>query len=287
MASPTTPTLADQRAAGERFVEFAVEPEGVEVDYADANGVRVMRITPVDADKRRVVEYFHGGGYQLCSPESHRRLAAHIAKAAGAVAFSVDFRLTPEHGHPAQVEDSLTVYQWLLDCGYAAHEIALVGDSSGGGLALGTVMALKEDSRPLPVAVVAISPWTDMSLSGSSLSSRAGVDISLTPEYLTLLRDAFVAEDQRDDPRASPLSGDPTGLPPVYLQAGDAELLRDDAVRFGLKASAVGVDVTFDIVPEMQHVFVKAAGFLPDADAGVARVGEFLRRAFAARVPSA
>jgi acetyl esterase/lipase len=230
-----------------------------------------------------VILYLHGGGYQKGSVESHRKIVAHIAKAAGALAVSVDYRLTPEHRHPAQVEDSLTVYQWLLDRDHAADEIVLAGDSAGGGLALGTALALKDTARPLPAAVVAISPWTDMSISGGSITSRSTTD-TVDVAYLYRLRDSFVSEDQRTDARASPLCGDLAGLPPVYLMAGDDEILRDDAIRFGAKATAAGVDVTFDIVPEMQHVFIKAVGSMPESDDGVARLGVFLRRAFAARV---
>ena len=252
----------------------------MEVGYDDADGVRVMVITPVDADRRRVIQFLHGGGYRLSSIESHRKLASHIAKAAGAIAFSVEYRLAPEHRHPAQVEDSLTVYRWLLGRGYHGHEIALVGDSAGGGLALGTVLALKDASMPLPAGVVAVSPWTDMTISGGSIVTRAATDLTPTAVFLPVLREAFVSEDQWDDPRASPLCGDLAGLPPLFLQAGDDESLRDDAIRFGAKASQAGVDVTFDIVPEMQHVFIRAVGSAPEADEGVARVGAFLRRSF-------
>lgn len=279
-------TLAEQRAEAELFGRLAVEPDGIEFEYADANGVRVLMIKPVDADERHVIQYLHGGGYQKCSVESHRNMVGHIAKAAGAVAVSVDYRLTPEHRHPAQVEDSLTVYEWLLDSGHTANEVVLAGDSSGGGLALGTALALKDLARPLPAAVLAVSPWTDMSISGKSMSSRAGADITTNSAYLYMLRDSFVSEDQRSDPRASPLCGDLAGLPPIYLMAGDDEILRDDAIRFGAKAIAAGVDVTFDIVPEMQHILIKAVGNLPESDAGIARVGVFLKRVFTAHVPN-
>jgi monoterpene epsilon-lactone hydrolase len=280
-------SLAEQRAASERFGDLATEPHGVDYDYGDANGVRVLFITPRDADQRHVIQYLHGGGYQKCSVESHRKMAGHIAKAAGAVAVSVDYRLAPEHRHPAQVTDSLTVYRWLLGKGYSAGQIVVAGDSSGGGLALGTVLALKAAAAPLPAAVVAVSPWTDMSISGGSIVSRAAADVTTPVSYLHQLRDAFVSPGQWDDPTASPLSGDLSGLPPVYLMAGDDEILRDDAVRFGAKAIAAGVDVTFDIVPEMQHIFIKAVGSMPESDLGVARLGAYMRRAFAAAAPAA
>ena len=276
--------LDDQRALSEQFGDLASEPVGVEFERADADGVPVLWARPEGADERRVIQYLHGGGYQVGSIDSHRKLVGHIASAAGAIAVSVGYRLTPEHRHPAPVDDSIKVYRWLLANGDDAREIALAGDSAGGGLALGTVLALRDAGLPLPVVVVAISPWTDMSLSGASLVSRAASDLTATLSYLPTLRDSFVSDDQWSDPTASPLCGDLAGLPPIYVQAGDDEVLRDDAVRFGAKASAAGVDVTFDIVPEMQHVFVKAVGSMPEADAGVARIGAFVDRWFASRL---
>ena len=271
-------TLAEQRAEAEHFSDLAVEPADLDYRYDRANGVRVLVITPAGADPRFVIEYLHGGGYQKCSVESHRKMVGHIANAAGVAAVSVDYRLTPEHRHPAPVEDSLAVYEWLLGNGHAANQVVIAGDSAGGGLALGTALALKDAGMPLPAALVAISPWTDMTLSGDSMASRAHTDIGVRKPYLVQTRDDFMSAEQWDDPRASPLAGDLAALPPTYLMAGDDEILRDDALRFGMKAGAAGVDVTFDIVPEMQHVMTKAVGAMPESGEAVARVGSFIRR---------
>lgn len=275
------PTLEEKRAAAEHFGDLATEPTGVAYEYADADGVPVMLITPAEAVPGRAIEYFHGGGYQMNSIESHRKMVGHIAKAAGMTAVNVEYRLAPEHRHPAAVDDAVTVYRWLLNRGHTPTQLALAGDSAGGGLALGTLFALRQAGLPLPAAAVAISPWTDMSISGGSVITRAPTDLTPTATLLPMLRGEYVDEERWTDPTASPLSGDPTGLPPIYLQAGDDEVLRDDAVRFGAQASASGVDVTFEIVPEMQHVFVKAVGSMPEADQGVARIAAFLRRALA------
>ena len=277
-----TLTLPEQRAEAEHFSDLAVEPEGVEYRYDQAGGVRVLVITPSGADSRYAIQYLHGGGYQKCSVESHRKMVGHIASAAGVTAVSVDYRLTPEHRHPAPVEDSLAAYRGLLGNGYAPDQVVIAGDSAGGGLALGTALALKEAGLPQPAGLVAISPWTDMTLSGDSMASRATTDIGVREPYLVQTRDDFVTAEQWDDPRASPLAGDLAGLPPVYLMAGDDEILRDDAIRFGMKAGAAGVDVTFDIVPEMQHVMTKAVGAMPESDAAVARIGCFIRRVLGA-----
>jgi acetyl esterase/lipase len=273
-----TPTLAEQRAAAEGFGDLAVEPDGIAVSYADAHGVHAMVLTPRDARRRGVLLYFHGGGYSLSSVESHRKIVGHLALAAGVTAVSVEYRLAPEHRHPAQVNDSVTAYRWLLDAGHAPDSIVLAGDSAGGGLALGTLFALRDEGLPQPAAAVAVSAWTDMAITGGSMSTRSSSDLTPTRAFLPVLRAAFIDDDQWGDPRASPLAGDPTGFPPLYLAAGDDETLRDDTLRFAVKASDAGVDVTLDIVPEMQHVFIKAVGSMPEADACVRRIGDFVKR---------
>lgn len=274
-------TLAEQRAEAEHFGDLAVEPAGLEYGYSEMNGVRVLLMTPPGADPRTAIQYLHGGGYQKCSVESHRKMAGHIANAAGTTLISVDYRLSPEYRHPAAVEDSVAVYRWLLANGFTSGSVVLAGDSAGGGLALGTALALKTLGLPQPAALVAISPWTDMTLSGDSMRSRAATDIGVRRDYLVKTRDDFVTKEQWDDPRVSPLAGDLAGLPPAFLMAGDHEILRDDTIRFGMKAGAAGVDVTFDIVPEMQHVMTKAVGAMPESDAAVARIGDFIRQALA------
>jgi monoterpene epsilon-lactone hydrolase len=272
-------TLAEQRAEAEHFGDLAVEPTGLDYRYCDMNGVRVLVMTPTHADPRSAIQYLHGGGYQKCSVESHRKMAGHIANAAGATVIIVDYRLAPEFRHPAAVDDSVAVYRWLLANEFEPTSIVIAGDSAGGGLALGTALALKRLGLPQPGALVAISPWTDLTLSGDSIQSRAATDIGVRREYLVKTRDDYVTKEQWDDPRASPLAGELAGLPPTFLMAGDDEILRDDALRFGMKAAAAGVDVTFDIVPEMQHVMTKAVGAMPESDAAVVRIGDFIRHA--------
>src|SRR4051812_19208154 len=136
-------TLADQRAAGEHFGDLATEPQGVDYEWLEAGGVRALAIKPHDADTGAIIEYLHGGGYQVCSVESHRKMVAHIALRAGIPALSVEYRLTPEHRHPAQVEDAVAVYRWLLGQGFTSEHIAVAGDSAGGGLALGVLHAMR------------------------------------------------------------------------------------------------------------------------------------------------
>ena len=271
-------TLAERRAASEHFGDLATEPEGVEFSTAEYGGVGVLVATPKSAIADRVVQYLHGGGYQVCSIRSHRKLAGHIAREAGVVVVSVDYRMAPEHPHPAPVTDSVAVYRALLETGFRPEHVALAGDSAGGGLAVATLLALRADALPAPAAVVGLSAWFDMECAGESIDSRSDTDLSVSLKYLEIARDDFLAGGDRRDPLASPLYGDLRGLPPLYLQVGDDEILLDDSVRLADRARRAGVDVQLDVYPEMQHVFQKAVGRIPEADDAVRRVGRFLRR---------
>ena len=271
-------TLADQRAASEHFGDLATEPDGVEFIRSEFAGVDVLVATPAGAVSGRAVQYLHGGGYQVCSVDSHRKLTGHIARAAGVTVVSVAYRLAPEHPHPAPVTDSVAVYRALLAGGFRPAHLALAGDSAGGGLAVATALALRADALPLPAAIAALSGWFDLECTGESIHSRADTDLSASPRYLHILRDDFLAGGDPQDPLASPLHGDVAGLPPLYLQVGDEEILLDDSTRLAARARAAGVEVTLDVYPEMQHVFQKAVGRIPEADDAVRRIGAFLRR---------
>lgn len=271
-------TLADQRAASEHFGDLATEPEGVEFTAREYGGVGVLVARPAAAPPDRVVQYLHGGGYQVCSIHSHRKLAGHIARASGVTVVSADYRMAPEHPHPAAVTDSAAVSRALLAAGCAPDHLALAGDSAGGGLAVATVLALRAGGGPAPAALVALSGWFDLACAGGSIHSRADTDLSVSLKYLEIARDDFLVGGDPRDPWASPLYGDLRGLPPLYLQVGDDEILLDDSVRLADAARRAGVDVQLDVYPEMQHVFQKAVGRIPEADDAVRRIGQFLRR---------
>jgi acetyl esterase/lipase len=226
---------------------------------------------------QRVVLCFHGGGYQAGSPASLRGLLALVSAAAQARVLSAGYRLAPEHPFPAAVEDALTVYRWLIAGGTPARQVVISGNSSGGGLALGALVALRDAGDPLPGAAVLISPWTDLDLTGESVHTRAAADVMLTLEGAREAADWYLAGQDPRHPYASPLYADLRGLPPMLIQAGDAEILRDDSTRFAAAARAAGVDVTLEIWDEMPHVWHAFAGLLPEADMAVGHIGAWLR----------
>ena len=270
-------TLAEMRTVSLAFGNLTSEPASVTSTPVDAGGVPAQWLTPQGASTDRVLMYVHGGGYVMMSAATHRKMVGHIAKATGCRALNVDYRLAPEHPHPAAVNDAVTAYQWLLSQGIKPQHIAIAGDSAGGGLCLATALKLRDMSVSLPAALAPISPWTDMEGTGASMKSRAAVDMIVTPDAITQLGGVFLNGGSPRDPYASPLHAELQGLPPIYIQVGDEEVLLDDSTRFAAKAKQAGVEVAIEIFPEMQHVFQIAAGNMPEADAAVAKIGAWLK----------
>jgi acetyl esterase/lipase len=190
---------------------------------------------------------------------------------------SVDYRLAPEHPHPAAVEDSTTAYRWLLDQGFAADRMAISGDSAGGGLTVSTLLKLRDDGVALPVAGVTISPWVDMEGIGESMRTNAEADVLVDEVGLKGMAEMFLAGQDARDPLAAPLYGDFDGIPPLLIQVGDDETLLDDSTRLAEAAGSAGVEVRLDVFPEMQHVFQLFTGNMPEADEAVAQIGAWLR----------
>ncbi|MPY93572.1 MAG: alpha/beta hydrolase fold domain-containing protein [Acidimicrobiia bacterium] len=254
-----------------------VEPTGVSYEEVDAGGVPAMWCIPEGSAADRVLIWCHGGGYVVGSRHTHRKVAGHLARAAGARALVIDYRLAPEHPHPAPNEDAVAVYRWLRSRGVEAGHIATTGDSAGGGLCTSMVLKLRDDGDELPAAVMPLSPWYDMEAKGATLDSRAGTDVLVQREILLGMAGMFLGTGSATDALANPLYADPTGLPPMFVQVGDHETLLDDSNRFVDKARAAGVDVTLEVVPEMQHVFHFLAGRAPEADEAIARLGAWVR----------
>ncbi|MGE0601255.1 MAG: alpha/beta hydrolase [Dehalococcoidia bacterium] len=276
-ASGVVPTLEQQREGILLVAQSATEPAGVTVTEAYAGGCRAYWHDPQGVDPDRVLIYFHGGGYVVGSPKSHGRLASHIANAVGCRVLSVDYRLAPEHPHPAAVEDATSVYRWVLAQGFKPEHIAISGDSAGGGLTLATLLSLKMNGLPQPAAAVPLSPWADMEGTGDSMTTNAPYDLIVQKDVLQGMAASFLGEANPRDPLAAPLYGDYAGVCPLYIQVGGAETLLDDSVRVADRARAAGVDVQVDVFPEMQHVFQLSVGNMPEATDAVTRIGQYLK----------
>lgn len=270
-------TLDEMRANAEGFGEMTAEPEGVSYEKVDAGGVPAIMVTPAGAKTDRVLQYTHGGGYVFCSANSHKRMAGHIAKAIGCRALVLDYRMAPEHPHPAPVNDAVTAYRWLLSQGIKAEHIALSGDSAGGGLVVATLLKLRDDGIAQPAGAVPISPWADMEGAGESMQTRAAVDMCVQKPAILQLSALFLAGKSTRDPYASPVYADLKGLAPMYIQVGDEETLLDDSIRLAHRALDAGVEVKLEIYPEMQHIFQICAGYLPQADLAIQRMASWLK----------
>jgi len=270
------PTVEEMRAASEGFGEMTGEPDGVTWDDVEVAGVPCRWAIPDGGADDRVLQYLHGGGYVVGSLDGYRKLTGHLAKTIGCRVLSVDYRLAPEHPHPAAIDDSTAVYRALLD-DFAPEHLAISGDSAGGGLTVATLVKLRDDAVALPAGAVPLSPWVDLEGTGDSMLSKADVDLLVGLDGLKQMADMFLGGHDPRQPLASPLYADLTGLCPLYVQVGSDETLLDDATRLAARAAAAGVEVRLDSFPEMQHVFQMAVGNVPESDDAVARIGDWLR----------
>jgi acetyl esterase/lipase len=264
------------RANLEMLTAAAPVPEDIVCERVHAGGVPAEWVTAPGAGSR-VVLYLHGGGYVVGSVNTHRDLAGRLSRAAGARVLVLDYRLAPEHPFPAAVDDALAAYRWLLSDGRVPTDVAIGGDSAGGGLTLATLVALRDAGLPLPAAGVCLSPWTDLAGTGESLRTKAAVDPMVQWSRLAQMADAYLAGQDARTPLASPLYADLRDLPPLLIQVGTAETLLDDATRIAERAQAAGVDVTLEPWDDMIHVFQAFAGLLPEGQQAVERIGAFIR----------
>ena len=253
--------------------------EDVRCDAADIDGVPgEWSIVPGSFDSR-VVLYFHGGGYCSGSIVSHRRLVTEAGRAAGARTLAVGFRLAPEHPFPAALDDALAAWRFLRRHGMAAGQIAVGGDSAGGGLTLALLQRLRAAGEVLPACAWLVSPWTDLTISGATMDSKDAEDPLIHRAYLGELADAYVpAGMDRTDPLISPLFAELRGLPPMLVQVGSAETLLDDAVRLAGAAGAAEVALTLEVWPEMIHAFPVWNARLAAGRRALERAGAFMRR---------
>jgi monoterpene epsilon-lactone hydrolase len=234
-------------------------------------------IVPGEATARTVY-YLHGGGYRLGSLTSHRHLALGIARAAGARSFAIDYRRAPEHGFPAQIDDGLAGYRYLLDTGVPPASIAFCGDSAGGNLVVTTLMAAKRAGLPMPGAAVCLSPWVDYEALGESMQTKADVDPVVTRQASLGAAEVYLGGAHPRTSAAAILGADLVGLPPLLVQVGSHEVLLDDATRLAQAAATADVEVTLQVWPRMVHVFQFYFPILSEGRQAVEEVGRFLKR---------
>ncbi|WP_338823546.1 alpha/beta hydrolase [Bradyrhizobium septentrionale] len=250
----------------------------VTCQQVSAGGVDGEWIVPADAPRDKAVLYFHGGGFRIGSVASHRDLVARIADASGCRVLAVNYRLAPEHRFPAALDDALIAYQYLRDQGLRPADIAFAGDSAGGNLVLSVMLAARGRGLPLPAAAALMSPWTDLAANGASYESRAEADpIHQCAMILALAKNYLGKDGDPRDPLASPLYADLAGLPPLLVQVGDRETVRDDATELAAKAKAAGVETELQVWDGMIHVF-QMFPEIPQAGEAIASLANFLRK---------
>jgi epsilon-lactone hydrolase len=271
--------LATQRDVVDRLHLAGSEPEGVTYAEANANGVPSLWCIPEDCHKDRVLLHMHAGGSVVWSIHTDRKAVGHIAKAAGLRALLVGFRRAPEHKYPAQIEDVERAYRWLLEQGIRPENVASIGHSIGGSLAVNLAVTLRAKDVALPGAILSVSPWYDLEVNNQTVDSNAETDKLLTKALLGLLRDLMLEGTgvAPNDPRVNMLHANLTGLPPIMVYYGSHELLVWEAVEFAKRAKAAGVDVTLRSLSEGQHNFILGAGRVPEVDQAIKEMAQWLR----------
>lgn len=269
-------TAAQMRSDWEAAFAGCMVP--VSCRQVSAGGVDGEWIVPADAPPDKAILYFHGGGFRLGSVASHRDLIARIAQASECRVLAVNYRLAPEHRFPAAPEDALAAFDWMRAQGFASENIALAGDSAGGNLVLTTMLGLRDRGEKLPAAGVLMSPWTDLAATGESYQSRAAADPIHQRSMILALANNYLGEGgDASNPLVSPLYADLSGLPPLLIQAGDRETVRDDATMLAAKAKAAGVDAELQVWDGMIHVF-QMFPEIPQAAEATEAIAAFLRR---------
>jgi acetyl esterase/lipase len=271
-AAPDVATVREAFAAalpaprGPRFTPDVIG--GIQGEWVQSGGIPAG-----------IMLYLHGGGYVACSAKTHRPITGAYANR-GLKIFAADYRLAPEHPFPAAVDDALAAYRGLLDSGIAPESLAIGGDSAGGGLALATLLAAKSAGLPMPSCAVMFSPWTDLAITGATAQTNLKRDPMLHGKTLPDGAAFYLNGADAKNPLASPLYGDLSGLPPLYIAVGEAEILRDDSTRLAARATAAGVAVSLKIWEGMPHVWQLFQILLPEARAAMDEAANFAKAHF-------
>ncbi|MCZ7558463.1 MAG: alpha/beta hydrolase [Bacteroidia bacterium] len=268
------PAFRDRCEKGAK--RFGGPAKGVIIQARTIQEIRAEWLIPQHSPAEKVILYFHGGGYVSGSCADHRGIVSKFAKYCGVPVLLFDYRLAPENPYPAAMEDALSLYAWLLSNGYPAGNILFAGESAGGGLCLATLLALKQNNQPLPVAAVAISPWTDLTCSSDSYKTKGRVSPAPTESW-TVFSSHYIGENDARNPFISPLFGDLHGLPPILINAAVDDELFEDAEKFSRKAKDAGVDVQFTAGEGMIHCYPLLAPMFPEATEAMSEIVAYIR----------
>jgi monoterpene epsilon-lactone hydrolase len=275
-AFPVGSSVSEQRRLLREAVSAQPLPADVTVTAAALGGVPTAEITVDGIEPRHVVLYFHGGVYVIGDAFLAADLASQVGRRTYAKVISVDYRLAPEHPYPAAVDDALAAYEALLHSGIAPSDIAFAGESAGGGLVVATLVNARDHGLPLPAAAYVMSPYVDLTLTGTTMETKRTVDPLFTRELIQARVSDYTAGQDAALGLISPIFADLSGLPPLIIQAGSHEVLLDDAVRLARQAATADVEVTLDITPGVPHVFQAYHAILDEGTAALDRAGQLL-----------
>ncbi len=265
------------RESMDKVMEQFPPPEGTVITPETLGGVAGESVLAPGAGDKEAVLYFHGGGYVIGSPRTHRTLTGKLSQTSDAVVKAIDYRLAPENPFPAALDDALAAYRALLE-NYPAEKIAVSGDSAGGGLAFALLLKLREEGLPMPACAAPISPWTDLTGQSATLVSLADKDPMVQKEPLLEMAALYHGKQSAKNPFVSPLFADLSGLPPLLVLVGSDETLLDDSRAIHKNAQSAGVQSTLEIWPDMIHVWPMFHTFLPEGAQALDKIGKFMRR---------
>jgi len=228
------------------------------------------------ADESKVFFYFHGGGYVCGEPWMWRQFNGSLSRASGMYGLAFDYRLAPEHPFPTAVNDCVDAYRWVLDQGIEPGHVVLVGDSAGGALVLSALMEIRDQGLPQPAGGAPMSPWTDLELTGETMTPETGDPLTTEKSALSMLRPYLAGQDPRS-PLASAIHADLSGLPPLHIEAGERDVLYSDSTRIVELLEKAGVDVRFHSIPGAIHSFPALAGSTPEAREAITRMATFMQ----------
>ncbi len=269
--------MPEWRAGYDKFCASFPIPGDATIEEVDAGGTPALLVTAAGASPDTVVLWSHSGGYCFGSARGYRSFGVALSAGSGGQVLLLDYRLAPEHPYPAALQDAKGAYRWLLSQGRDPHSIVIGGDSAGGGLAAATLLALKDDGDLMPAGGLLVSPLTDLTLSGGSMKTRAGVDPIASEAMLGLLGGMYAGEVALDSRYLSPALADIGGLPPLLVLVGTDEVLYDDSVRLVEGVRARGGEARLVVGVGQFHIWPLFAPILPEGREAIDGMGEFVR----------
>ena len=270
-------SITKQRSSIELQSKLCIMPIKVSVQPTSIGNMYAEWIKPAHTSMDRAILYLHGGGYTMGSCNTHRALAARLSAASESPVLLIEYRLAPENPFPAALEDAINAYHDLLNQKIGSKKIILAGDSAGGGLAVAATIFLRDQKEKLPGGIVCISPWADLTLSGETIKSCSKTDPLISLETSILHASRYIGQNDPRLPLISPVFADFSNLPPLLIQVGEHEILRSDSERLAENAHNASVDVTLEIWDGMWHLWHALAGYIPESQRAINRIGAFIR----------